>query len=342
MYRSVIAAIGALIASALSVATAVEPSEETPALPSSYFRPVASIRGNTTLGESNRLDTYLGPVGTYLPHSLITSSAVITDFGDLHTFNVFFDRVGVTESFAISGGELMKQHVLLCEEGVNTSLTGWRGDGTLEGVAVAGGDEVVAKWQSTAETHGERVRKALESTKFAAYTTYGFRYAKIESDFSFLGLGSILGKTSVLTEVDHNLFGPQVGIGCVAESDIWRLESTLLTMLGYQRIDYQQQGIFGEEAVPGALNRSATARTTYSHEAYGEEHVAWLNELRLTASCRLTPQLRIDGGWRAALATQFHGAADATAWNAPEFGIRPLDGETAVYDYWTLGLTYEF
>jgi hypothetical protein len=60
------------------------------------------------------------------------------------------------------------------------------------------------------------------------------------------------------------------------------------------------------------------------------------------ASCRLTPYLRIDGGWRGTLATQFHNAALATAWIAPDFGIRPLDGETVVYDYWTLGLTYEF
>jgi hypothetical protein len=342
MYRSVISAISALIASAFSVVTAAEPSEEAPTSPSSYFRPVASVRGNTPLGSSSRLEPYLGPIGTSMPQSLITSSAVIMDFGDLHTFNVFFDRVGVTQSFEVCGSELMKQHVLFSEEGVNTSLSGWRGEGTLEGVAISVGDEVVANWQSTAETHSQGFRDSLASTKFTAYTTYGLRYAKLESDYFFFGLGSILGKASVLTEVDHDLFGPQVGIGCVAESDIWRFESTLLTMLGYQRIDYQQQGIFGEEAIPGALNRSATARTTSSHEAYGEEHAAWLNELRLTASCRLTPQLRIDGGWRAALATQFHGAAYATAWNAPEYGIRPLDGETVVYDYWTLGLTYEF
>lgn len=176
---------------------------------------------------------------------------------------------------------------------------------------------MVGSLQSSAEAHSEGIRNALEATKFAAYMTFGLRYAKIESDYTIVGSGSILGTTSVATQVDHDLIGPQLGIGSVAESDIWRFESVLLTTLGYQRIDYHQQSVFGDEVVPGALNRPATARVTETFTAYGEEHVAWLNEIRLMASCRLTPHLRIDGGWRGALATQFHNAALATAWIAP-------------------------
>lgn len=270
------------------------------------------------------------------------SVAIINNFGDLHTFNVFFDRIEATETFQVGGGELMKQHVLFGDDGVNTLLSGWRGEVVAQGVVVSGGDEVVGSVQSSAEAHSEGIRSALETTKFAAYTTFGLRYAKFESDFSFHASGSILGKTWVVTQIDHDLIGPQFGIGSVAENDVWRFESVLLTTLGYQRIDYHQQSVFGDEVVPGALNRSASAQANETFFAYGEEHVAWLNEIRLMASCRLTPHLRIDGGWRGALATQFHNAALATAWIAPDFGIRPLDGETVVYDYWTLGLTYEF
>ncbi|QDV72416.1 hypothetical protein [Botrimarina mediterranea] len=265
------------------------------------------------------------------------ASFILYDVG-----NVFFNRIEATETFKVSGGELMKQHVLFGDAGANSLLTGWRGEALMDGVAVSGGDEVVGNWRSPAEAHSTGVRRALETTKFAAYTTFGLRYAKLESDFSFVGTGSILGTTWVATQVDHDLIGPQVGIGAVAESDIWRFESVLLTTLGYQRIDYRQQSVFGEEVIPGALNRPATARTTDTFTAYGEEHVAWLNEIRLMASCRLTPYLRIDGGWRGALATQFHNATLATAWIAPDFGVYPRDGETLFYDYWTLGLTYEF
>jgi hypothetical protein len=265
------------------------------------------------------------------------TSVVLNDVG-----NVYFNRIEATETFQVSGGELMKQHVLFGADGANTLLSGWRGAVIAQGVVVSGGDEVVGSLQSSAEAHSEGIRSALETTKFAAYTTFGLRYAKLESDYSFVGTGNILGTTRVATQVDHDLIGPQLGIGSVAESDIWRFESVLLTTLGYQRIDYHQQSVFGEEVTPGALNRSASAQATDTFIAYGEEHVAWLNEIRLMASCRLTPHLRIDGGWRGALATQFHNAALATAWIAPDFGIRPLDGETIVYDYWTLGLTYEF
>jgi hypothetical protein len=200
--------------------------------------------------------------------------ATINNFGDLHTFNVFFDRIEATETFQVCGGELMKQHVLFGADGVNTLLSGWRGEVAAQGVVVAGGDEVVGSLQSSAEAHSEGIRSTLEATKFAAYTTFGLRYAKLESYFSFHASGSILGKTSVATQVDHDLIGPQVGIGSVVEGDIWRFESVLLTTLGYQRIDYHQQSVFGDEVTPGALNRPVTARTTETFTAYGEEHVA--------------------------------------------------------------------
>lgn len=264
------------------------------------------------------------------------TSVVLNDVG-----NVYFNRIEATEVFQVSGGELMKQHVLFGDEGVNTLLSGWRGEVVAQGVAASGGDEVVGSLQSSAEAYSESIRSALETTKFAAYTTFGLRYAKLESDYSFVGTGNVLGTTRVATQVDHDLVGPQLGIGSVAESDIWRFESVLLTTLGYQRIDFHQQSVFGEEVTSGALNRPAS-NSTISMAKYGEEHAAWLNEIRLMASCRVTPYLRIDGGWRGALATQFHNAALSTAWIAPEFGIRLLDGETVVYDYWTLGLTYEF
>lgn len=281
------------------------------------------------------------------PHlSVRTGFNAVDDFQPSGLFNVFFDRIEWTESFTPGNVELMKQHVLFADEGANTWLSGWRADGLLAGVGLSGGDEVVGHWSPSQEALNakmdESLRQTLSATKFATYTTLGLRYSKLESDFYFLGLGSILGRTSVDTQIDHHLVGPQVGVGAVAESDIWRFESVLLSTLGYQRIDYKQHGIFGEETIPGALNRSAVARTTTSGEKYGEEHVGWLGELRLTASCRLAPHLRIDGGWRGALTTQFHDALDATAWNAPDFGVRPRDGETLFYDYWILGLTYEF
>lgn len=281
------------------------------------------------------------------PHlSVRTGFNAVDDFQPGGVFNVFFDRVEMAQSFTPGNVELMKQHVLFAGERSNTWQSGWRADGALAGFGMTAGDEVVGHWSPSPETLNakmdESLRETLSTTKFATYTTLGLRYSRIESDFYFLGLGSILGRTSVDTQVDHHLIGPQIGVGAVAESDIWRFESVLLSTLGYQRIDYKQEGVFGEETIPGALNRPAVARTPTSAEEYGEEHVALLGELRLTASCRLSQHLRIDGGWRGALATQFHNASLATAWNAPDFGIRPRDGETLLYDYWTLGLTYEF
>ncbi|TWT95231.1 hypothetical protein Pla108_33740 [Botrimarina colliarenosi] len=330
MPRRVLTAV--LLAFALATGARTSSGEETPDRPfQSFFRVggAAFVQGG----------------GSPSLWSSSTTGAEVTSFGDLHTFNVFFDNVEVGTSRGPSGVELMKQHVLFADD-TNTWRSGWRADGAIEGVYVSGGEEVVGAWQVSPETRHAAVsdafRHTLEDARFSGYTTVGVRYAKLEDDFSFLGLGSILGKTSVATEIDHNLVGPQFGLGAVAESGMWRFEGVLLALLGYQRVEYQQYGLFGEEAIPGALNRSAVARTTRSKQEYGEENFARNGEVRLTASCQVTSNVRVDAGWRGVTASELHNAASATAWTAPSFGINPQDGKSETFDYWTFGLTYVY
>jgi hypothetical protein len=177
--------------------------------------------------------------------------------------------------------------------------------------------------------------------RYSLYTTAGVRYLKTEDDFFFEGRGSIIGRTFVETMIDHDLVGPQLGVGGVVENGMWRFEAALLALLGHQRVEYFQRGVFGVEPIPGALNRSATPRTTASPiQTAADDEFAWNGELRLTTSCYLTPSLRADVGWRGVVTSGIRDAAGGAAWDVPNFGLNESNGDTEAYDYWVLSLSY--
>ena len=259
--------------------------------------------------------------------------------------SVFFDQVRLRYAVTPTSFEVMKQHVIFAEEGMNTIKTGWRFDGFVEDLALGIGDEVQGGWEINTEelepiSH-DWLRDTLRAMRLSAYGTAGLRGMRIEDDFLFDATGSILGRTMVATMVDHDLFGPQLGVGIVAEASMFRFEAVVLGLVGYGHAEIKQTGVFGEVVIPGALNRSAVARATYSSAPkITDDYVAWQGEARLTASCQLTQSLRFDAMWRGVLTGPIRNSAVATAWNAPDFGIHDINGETIDFGHWFFGLTY--
>lgn len=269
---------------------------------------------------------------------------IIYNFGDLHTFNVFFDHAVVDESRQLRSIEVAKQHVFSQDPSRASPYRGWRVDAYDQSWSVGIGDEVVGRMPLARDSgrgvSGGILKRFLDEMRWSTYGTLGLRTLEIEDRFHFLGTGSILGRTEVETIADHDVIGPQLGCGVVAESGIWRFEAVALGLVGHGRVEFVQRGIFGEEAVPGALNRPATARATVSEDYEADDYVAWHGETRLTAGCQLTQNLRFDATWRWYATSDVHEAGLATAWNAPDFGVDPPTGKTEYADDWFFGLTY--
>lgn len=270
--------------------------------------------------------------------------AVVNNFGDLHTFNVFFDSVYVEAERDFTSFELMKQHVLFGDAGLNTADTGWRFEAYRNEWAFAAGDEVRGTWgllpERTEAIAWAPLQELAEQSRFSLYSTAGLRSLLLDERFYFDGRGSILGRTAVEQENGHYVVGPQLGLGAVAEASMFRFEAVALGLVGYGRVESRQHGVFGEEAVPGALNLPAAALATRSAYKSDDEQVAWHGETRLTASCQLTQQLRFDATWRWYVTGPVYDAAGSIAWNAPDFGYQPTDGDAAYGNDWFLGLTY--
>ena len=203
----------------------------------------------------------------------------VIDFGDLHTFNVFFDEVTVRNRTEIDGVELMRMHQL--------------------------------------STRHKLEQGRWDNLRFS----WGLRFVDLTDNFYFQGLGSILGRTTVETDVENQIIGPQLGLQWVRRDGPWSFVLEGRGTFGYNIVDVDQYGIFGEEAIPGALNRSATARTTTTVQGERFDEFSPIAEIRAQLQYRLAESISLQAGYTAKYIGNIHRGGLTTAWNAPDFGI---------------------
>jgi hypothetical protein len=220
--------------------------------------------------------------GTIEPGEVI---AIINNYGDLHTFNVFFDQVTIRNRTEIDGVELMRMHDI--------------------------------------STRHKMEQGRFDDMRF----TYGVRFLQIKDDFYFQGTGSILGRTSVDTDAENQIVGPQIGLKWTRVDGPWNFSLEARGMAGYNIVDVDQYGVFGEEAIPGALNRSAVARTTASVDGDRFDEFSPIGELRAQLKYRLADSISLQAGYTAKFVGNIHRGSTATAWNAPDFGIFDRKGD---------------
>lgn len=211
--------------------------------------------------------------------------AIINNYGDLHTFNVFFDQVTIRNRTEIDGVELMRMHDI--------------------------------------STRHKMEQGRFDDMRF----TYGVRFLQIKDDFYFQGTGSILGRTSVDTDAENQIVGPQIGLKWTRVDGPWDFSLEARGMAGYNIVDLDQYGVFGEEAIPGALNRSASARTTTSVDGDRFNEFSPIGELRAQLKYRLADSISLQAGYTAKFVGNIHRGSTATAWNAPDFGIYDRKGD---------------
>lgn len=157
--------------------------------------------------------------------------------------------------------------------------------------------------------------------------SYGVRFMNIEDDFYFQGLGSILGRTTVETEAENQIVAPQLALQWVRRDGPWNFVLEARGAVGYNIVDIDQYGLFGEEAIPGALNRSATARTTASVDGIRYDEFSPIGELRAQFRYRIAEAVSVHAGYTATYVGNIHRGTQSTAWNAPDFGIHDHTGD---------------
>lgn len=149
---------------------------------------------------------------------------------------------------------------------------------------------------------------------------YGVSYLRFRDDFNFEGLGSILGRTSVDHETDNQFVGPSVGLRWRRDHGNWDFSLDTQVTLSYNIVDHRQNGIFGEELIPGALNRPINGRTYTSVDSKHEDDFSPMAELRAEARYKITKALAVTVGYKAKFIDNIQRSSDAVVYSN-EWGI---------------------
>lgn len=155
---------------------------------------------------------------------------------------------------------------------------------------------------------------------------WGVRYFRLYDEFDVNGLGSILGDSFWDTSFTNNIVGPQVAFQWVNERQRWRIQTDARFMAGYNRANWNQVGLMGQNLIPGALNSLLYGRPTALDNGLSVNEFSPVGELRVQASYHVTSAFALNIGYTGAAIANIKRAAPSVHYSLPDMGY--LDSGT--------------
>jgi hypothetical protein len=264
----------------------------------------------------------------------------LTDFGDLHTFNVAFDRMGVS-TYSGSFGLDIVNVVWLDKDGaqaddidtvVGLPTTTQLGSLDIQSgvfsarsprLALANSDVYVPpprNWAST--TFGRRP----DGIGFI----YGVKLYEQQDTFSWYTSGGILGPSHQETTAENEMIGPQWGWVTAKSFGPLTARFQSVSFVYFNSGHVRQRGGLGEELVPGATNRLLYGHPTYFDRGETHNEMAPGGELRAELQLQLTETISLRAAWSSIVFNSVLFAADRIEYRLPDLGLRDPGREAGV------------
>jgi hypothetical protein len=219
--------------------------------------------------------------------------AIVIDFGDLYMFNVTFDEVAVRNSTSTDSVELMKTYVLPNDHWFVNEQSG-------------------------------RIEVGA-----------GVRFMRIRDEFGFSGTSPLLRGATVIrdgqivdlpgnavnTDVDNQIVGPQILARYTKQHHRTQFGIGSRFMFGYNIQDLDQNGVIGENLLPGGLNQPMLLQPTGFNYGRQDNDFSPVVELRADMSYSITRSLSAKLGYTAIFADNITRAASVTRWRLPDMGF---------------------
>lgn len=150
--------------------------------------------------------------------------------------------------------------------------------------------------------------------------SFGGRFFRMKDQFDVNGEGSVLGRSFWNTSFTNQVVGPQIGASWTNQRQRWMVGADTKFLFGYNVADWAQDGIMGEELIPGALNRPLYARPTAFSHGLQETGFSPIGELRMRASYFLTKAFTLNVGYTGMYVGNIHRAATSVRYSLPDMG----------------------
>jgi hypothetical protein len=258
----------------------------------------------------------------------------MTDFDDLHTFNIGFDQVsngGLPYSGAVDainvvwvGGE---------EEVDDEPLEDWQAAEALRisDWQLTGNERgLPAPMQSMTETRAppdtltsdsRPRRKAKRRRPNGLGILYGLRVIEREDAEYMHGTGGIIGSITSETVAENHVMGPAVGLVWIKSYGPWTTKLQGVVSVGFNSGDVEQQNAIGAEMVPGAINRPLFAQPTESSHHDSHDEFSPNGELRVELNLRITESTTFAINWSGIAVENALIAEDRTRFYLPDMGL---------------------
>jgi hypothetical protein len=170
----------------------------------------------------------------------------------------------------------------------------------------------------------------------------GARFLRLYDQFRVDAEGSILGRSFWDTSFTNQIVGPQVGLSWVNQRQRWRLSADTRFMFGYNVADWDQNGLMGEELIPGAMNRTLYGRPTAFSRGLREQEFSPVGELRVQASYHIWRSAALKFGYTGSYVGNIRRAAPSVKYFLPDMGYVKTDGEDFLINGFDLGFEFVY
>jgi hypothetical protein len=170
----------------------------------------------------------------------------------------------------------------------------------------------------------------------------GARFLRLYDQFRVDAEGSILGRSFWDTSFTNQIVGPQVMLSWVNQRQRWRLSADTRFLFGFNVADWDQNGLMGEELIPGALNRPLYARPTAFTDGLRETEFSPVAELRVQASYHVTKAAALKFGYTGSYIGNIRRAAPSVHYSLPDMGYVDTGGEEFLINGFDLGVEFVY
>lgn len=225
----------------------------------------------------------------------------MTDFGDLHTFNIAFNQVGVAQQYGLQEFDMGGVYWLRENGFVLPSPDRARAKRTEAAIANLPVDSPkVRRGTGSRAVFVSAPRRSRVVPQYSKYApdrrgsgfglAYGYSQCALYDRFRFDAEGGILGRMFSDTRAETTVAGPQVGFVGFDTFGPLTLYGHGLIVIGVNEGEMRQNNGIGTELVPGAANRLLYAQPTYSENRATFDGVTPAAVYWLEASLQITEQ----------------------------------------------------
>jgi hypothetical protein len=259
--------------------------------------------------------------------------SLLTDFDDLHTFNIAFDQVSVAKQTGMRAYDAGGVYWIYEEGGVRPDPNAVAARQTEIAVSQlqidspkirrgTGSRTVAVSLPTRSSMVPQYSKYALGRRGTGVGLTYGYQEYGLIDRYRFDADGGILGRTYSETWAKNWLTGPQAGVVAYKTIGPLRFYGHALAIAAMNDGDLLQNNGIGSELVPGALNRLLYAQPTHSENRDAFDELAPTGVLWAEAGLQITERTSLKFAWSAVYVDNVLLAEDRVRYFLPDMGLR--------------------